>query len=624
MKIRVQFFVYPRYRLTENTAVRESRQKQSKNPFKRGRILSILLLSEDPADAHRLMRRLALARLLLALCSLALCFYAAAGARPAPVWFFVLFAAYSLILYAFLEWRPDLGLRFRLAMLSADIACLTILAIIGGGSNGAFYLLVLYILGSAALYRGFRETAAAAILTGALIYLGNTVHESYFLQHKIGLSAGNFAESLIPLAYVLVAGLLVGLGAEEIKELHAERVAIARILGGIQPQASLDSTLSRICAEVLRVFGAGKVLVALLDKSGRTVHLSEAQPYGPAESALRFEQVDEDQSSHYFFPEPGRTWAAEPQRSQQGARLAAFVLDADSRRVHRSPVDLPHGFLAMHPCRSLVVHSFDPGPDWSARIFILDPEPVMCSRIGLYFMSALASHVWPAVFDAYLARKLHQRATEMERASIARELHDGAIQSLVAIDMKLETLRSRIGNDGDGAGEKIESIQEYLRREVHSLRSLMQRLKAPDLNSRECVQALRIAAAQFEEDSGIPARFESRIDEVALPPRVCGEIVRIFQEALVNVRKHSAAHSVGIVLQECERGYALEIVDDGRGFDFNGRLSLEALDAQDKGPAILKERIRLIAGDLTIESAPGKGARLEVVIPRGVDERQRT
>jgi signal transduction histidine kinase len=57
--------------------------------------------------------------------------------------------------------------------------------------------------------------------------------------------------------------------------------------------------------------------------------------------------------------------------------------------------------------------------------------------------------------------------------------------------------------------------------------------------------------------------------------------------------------------------------DDGRGFNFSGRLSQDELDQMGKGPMIIKERLRLIAGALTVESTPGTGTRLEIKVPRG-------
>src|SRR5262249_13641053 len=120
---------------------------------------------------------------------------------------------------------------------------------------------------------------------------------------------------------------------------------------------------------------------------------------------------------------------------------------------------------------------------------------------------------------------------------------------------------------------------------------------------------------KFRREAGISASFVSDLREISLSPRLCAEIARIAQEALVNVRKHSGASNVIVRLTlENDEG-RLVVDDDGRGFDFSGRLSQEELDAARKGPVIIKERVRSIGGSLAIESAPGRGARLEITFP---------
>ncbi|HYB53126.1 MAG TPA: ATP-binding protein, partial [Thermoanaerobaculia bacterium] len=109
--------------------------------------------------------------------------------------------------------------------------------------------------------------------------------------------------------------------------------------------------------------------------------------------------------------------------------------------------------------------------------------------------------------------------------------------------------------------------------------------------------------------------FVSDLREIALSPRIGIELARIAQEALVNVRRHSGAANV-IVRLSVENGAGRLVVDDdGRGFDFTGRLTQEDLDAARKGPVIIKERVRSIGGTLAIESTPGRGARLEITFP---------
>jgi signal transduction histidine kinase len=92
-------------------------------------------------------------------------------------------------------------------------------------------------------------------------------------------------------------------------------------------------------------------------------------------------------------------------------------------------------------------------------------------------------------------------------------------------------------------------------------------------------------------------------------------VVQILLEALVNVRRHSGARNVFVRLATVNRDCRLSIDDDGCGFPFAGRLSQADLDASRRGPLVIKERVRLIGGELTIESDPGQGARLEIAVP---------
>jgi two-component system, NarL family, nitrate/nitrite sensor histidine kinase NarX len=120
---------------------------------------------------------------------------------------------------------------------------------------------------------------------------------------------------------------------------------------------------------------------------------------------------------------------------------------------------------------------------------------------------------------------------------------------------------------------------------------------------------------RFRRELGVSASFIAESQEVLLPPRVCTELVRIVQEALANVRKHSGAHKVRVVFGRENGHYKLCVEDDGRGFGFTGRLSSPALDASSNCPVVIKERVDAIGGELMIESVPGSGARLEILVP---------
>jgi signal transduction histidine kinase len=100
--------------------------------------------------------------------------------------------------------------------------------------------------------------------------------------------------------------------------------------------------------------------------------------------------------------------------------------------------------------------------------------------------------------------------------------------------------------------------------------------------------------------------------ELVLPQPVARELARITQEALVNVRKHSGAAHVMVQLLESNGSWELIVEDDGAGFPFTGRISHPELETTPHVPAIIRERVRIIEGQLTIDSRPGRGSRVEV------------
>ena len=210
------------------------------------------------------------------------------------------------------------------------------------------------------------------------------------------------------------------------------------------------------------------------------------------------------------------------------------------------------------------------------------------------------------------------KAKAMDRALVARELHDGAIQSLIGLEVQVDVLRRQAG-DSLPMTLELGRIQQMLRQEILNLRELMRQMRPLDLDSRQLLDFLAEAVDKFRRETGIGASFVSDLREISLPPRICSELARISQEALVNVRKHSGARNV-ILRFSLENGSGRLVVDDdGRGFDFSGRLSQLELDAARKGPVIIKERVRSIGGRLAIESTPGRGARLEITFPCDIE-----
>jgi signal transduction histidine kinase len=223
------------------------------------------------------------------------------------------------------------------------------------------------------------------------------------------------------------------------------------------------------------------------------------------------------------------------------------------------------------------------------------------------------TYVWPPFALSSLPRPEGAGQHREDSRALARELHDTTIQSLIGIEMQLDVLRRRTG-DAAVAGE-LERIQSLLRDEVLNLRELMQRVRPVEIGPHQFLDAIADLAERFSRDTCIQARFISELQEVALPAATCRELVRIVQESLANIRKHSGAHVATVHFGSQDGLWKLVIHDDGKGFPFDGRLTLTELDALRRGPAVIKERVRAIGGNLVIESTPGHGSRLEITVP---------
>jgi two-component system nitrate/nitrite sensor histidine kinase NarX len=292
-------------------------------------------------------------------------------------------------------------------------------------------------------------------------------------------------------------------------------------------------------------------------------------------------------------------------------------LDREGNQLSSQSRDAIARLQSRQSFQSLIAISFVFGSEWRGRVFVFDPSWRGEMQEELRFLMDLFRQVGPAVYNVYLLHRLRRRAGAAERARVARELHDGAVQSLIAVEMQVDVLRRQAETSPEVVGSELDRIQGLLREEVLKLRELMQQMKSIDVDGRRFLSVVRDAVERFERETGISARFVTYAEKLEMPDKVCREFLRIVQEGLVNVRKHSKARHTLVRLSSSSSEWCLTMEDDGKGFPFSGRLSQDELDQMGKGPSIIKERVRLIEGGLTVESNPGVGARLEIKVPKG-------
>ena len=211
-----------------------------------------------------------------------------------------------------------------------------------------------------------------------------------------------------------------------------------------------------------------------------------------------------------------------------------------------------------------------------------------------------------------LIRRLLQQvitAQEEERARIARELHDEIGQALTALRLGLGSIERYISPDTPAA-ERVRHLDALVEQTMTDLRRLITALRPGTLDQLGLVPAVRWMVDQTLAPLGIQTVVEVEGQVQRLPPEIEIALFRIAQEGITNIAKHSEARRVHIHFLWEPNRVMMTIEDDGRGF------SPQALEeGNGLGLAGMRERAALIGGSLTVQSAPGKGTRITVIIP---------
>jgi len=217
------------------------------------------------------------------------------------------------------------------------------------------------------------------------------------------------------------------------------------------------------------------------------------------------------------------------------------------------------------------------------------------------------------------------RSREDERSRLARDLHDGPLQTLADLNIQLGILLSNQGPTQDGKDQTIHTMNSLplvkslddMRGEVRGmleeLRQVCAELRPPMLDMLGLGAAIRALADEWTGQYGIPIRMNLPGDAGlrALPDEVAVNLYRVVQEALANVARHAAARTVTISFTFDSGDLSLEIRDDGCGFDLESTLS-DSTQHGHFGLAGIRERVDLIGGECTIHSLPGQGTTISI------------
>lgn len=215
-----------------------------------------------------------------------------------------------------------------------------------------------------------------------------------------------------------------------------------------------------------------------------------------------------------------------------------------------------------------------------------------------------------------LAEASRKAGIMQERQRLAYDIHDTFTQGLSSIVMQIEAIEATLPTDDTKGRQRLSQVGRIARENLAEARGLLWALQ-PEASPRASLpEMLRPLALRWAEESEISARVTITGQATSLRPEIEVTLLRAIQEALANIRKHAQANSVVLTLSYMEDIVALDIADDGIGFDPNG-LPAPLLGETSGGFGLkaLRERIEQLEGTFTLESTLGSGTTIAVTLP---------
>ena len=558
-----------------------------------------MIFGEAYSPQDRAERIIAGGRVLLAAVSLT-------GVWLAPVelgldrayWFLVGYSAYAIAL-AVVVWRVHRPMtRVRMVTHVIDLAVFATLYVSENHLAAAFFQFFVFSILSATLrwqWRGTLWTALAAIVLSA--GMG-------FYQSAVG---DTFLPNQAIVRGVYLTAVAVLLGYLVLYEVRLRRELSRLAAWSPELPADFPTMLREVTGQAADLLRTPRAVLVLEEFDEPWVHLAVASTGSfevSREAPSVFDPlVDPHVTGCDFFVED----------LDVPTPRVVYAVGNRHRRWYGNPV---HVDLRQRVGFSSLLAVRVSSENFSGYLFWLDR--LRLGRHDLRLGRLVARQVAARLDQFYVVEQRRRAAAAEERVHLARDLHDGLLQSLTAIALKLEALRTQVVEDPGTAQKHLVAIQRLVLAEQRYLRFFIRQLKPaakPDLDAG-LLARLELLAHRVELEWGLNIDLRCPYVDDAVGIELRDAIYYTVSEAVVNAARHAKASVASVDVDITERHVRILVEDNGHGFAFRGRYTEADLLAADLGPRTLRERVAALRGSLVIDSSE-TGARIEIILPRG-------
>lgn len=471
------------------------------------------------------------------------------------------------------------------------------------GENSPFFLFYIFSLITASFRWGFKETLFV-----------NTANVGMYVIVHFATASGNFSfhRFLVRPTYLYVLACLIGYLGEHQKRAQNQLLMLAELSRSIGIKDRFSQMLGELMEKVRDLFQV-KQCILVFNEADRFFLLKkvdrekEVDPY-------RMVELHSDEAE--FLISPRQNWGYFVNTRKRLSRVFGLkdilVYDFDAQRIVSQAFQPSKRLISIFEMDSVLSIPVFFSERFKGRVYLVNKLREGFSNSDLQYLKLIVSQVGPLIENYRLLKQMHTLSVLEEKNRIARDLHDGLVQSLASLDLRIAACRKLSRESPQEVKNELTELQKIVRSEHSELRNYMKRLRTPYVASQELVEALRGYVQKFEKENGLSINLSIEPERLNLPQKVSSEIYQIIHEGLTNIKKHAAAHQVLIRLNRDDTAANIMISDDGRGFPLEGRSRDNPISKQ---PWSIYERTRALSGTLTVESSPGKGSTLYIRIP---------
>ena len=516
------------------------------------------------------------------------------------------YVVYSALLFFLVRGAYVSAQRVGVFSTAVDVLWVSLIALFTEGGTSPFFALHVFVILSVSVRWGLAATLAVTVLLAAfypgLIVAGRAIDFHGAVFRSIHLFR--------PI-YLLVIGYLIGYLGEHERRAKRKLGFMLELPAAFRRKQPPGRALSRLVRRALDYFQAQRATLALRDpESDRYFVWDFARRRGRTRLSLR---IAEDDPFPFRFAGPTEGFMANDVRPA-GSTVTCY--DVLNGTMERKAIPAGTPVPGQKSAQALLVAPVLVQREPRGHVAVVRETRRKFTRDDLEFLLLLVGQAAAGFENVRLLEKAEEVAVLEERGRIARDLHDGFIQSLAGIDLRVEACKLLLQRDPSRIRHELGELHEAVNRGYREVRHYLSMLRAASRPADDLWSSLDRLAAEFSIRERLRVHVARPECEPDLPTSTAYELTQIVREALRNAVRHG--HATQAVVKVAKRASHLYLVvrDNGRGFqNGHGASDTDGFLPPGSAPWSIRERCAALGGTLRVRTQAGRGAELSLTIP---------